>query len=71
MEKKGGMIVDQDLLRINLLKLLNFGMKLNSIAERVDITAIDLSRFKNGQIYLKRENAERLSNFLEKIKIPE
>lgn len=65
------MIVDQDLLRINLLKLLNFGMKLNSIAERVEITAIDLSRFKNGQIYLKRENAERLSSFLDEIKIPD
>ena len=54
--------MDQDLIRIHLIKILSLGMKLSAIAERTKINAIDLSRFKNGQIYLKKDNAERLHN---------
>ena len=50
---------------------LSLGMKLSAIAERTKINAIDLSRFKNGQIYLKKDNAERLHNYLKKVNIPE
>lgn len=63
--------MDQDLIRIHLIKILSLGMKLSAIAERTRINAIDLSRFKNGQIYLKKDNAERLNNYLEKVNIPE
>ncbi len=63
--------MDQDLIRIHLIKILSLGMKLSAIAERTKINAIDLSRFKNGQIYLKKDNAERLNNYLEKVNIPE
>ena len=48
--------MDQDLIRIHLIKILSLGMKLSAIAERTKINAIDLSRFKNGQIYLKKVN---------------
>ena len=61
--------MDQDLIRIHLIKILSLGMKLSAIAERTKIN--DLSRFKNGQIYLKKDNAERLNNYLEKVNIPE
>ena len=40
--------MDQDLIRIHLIKILSLGMKLSAIAERTKINAIDLSRFKNG-----------------------
>ena len=35
--------MDQDLIRIHLIKILSLGMKLSAIAERTKINAIDLS----------------------------
>lgn len=63
--------MNQDLLRIDLIKLVNFGMKLNSIAKKVNINDGELSSFKNGFKYLKKDDAERLNNLLEQISIPE
>lgn len=62
--------MNQDLLRIELIKLIDFGMKLNSIAKKVNIDATELSEFKNGFRYLKRDNAERLDALLKQISIP-
>lgn len=63
--------MNQDLLRIDLIKLVSFGMKLNSIAQKVNIKDSELSSFKNGFKYLKKDDAERLSNLLGQISIPE
>lgn len=63
--------MDQDLLRIDLIRLVNFGMKLKSIAQKVNINDRELSSFKNGFKYLKKDDAERLNNLLEQISIPE
>lgn len=63
--------MNQDLLRIDLIKLVNFGMKLNSIAQKVNINDSELSSFKNGFKYLKRDDAERLDMLLKQISIPE
>lgn len=63
--------MNQDLLRIDLIKLVSFGMKLNSIAQKVNINDRELSSFKNGFKYLKKDDAERLNNLLEQISIPE
>lgn len=63
--------MNQDLLRIDLIKLVSFGMKLNSIAQKANINDKELSSFKNGFKYLKKDDAERLSNLLEQISIPE
>lgn len=63
--------MNQDALRLQLINLLDFGMKLGAIAKNINISTIDLSRFKNGHIYLTRENAEKLERFLGEINIPE
>ena len=63
--------MDQDLLRINLIKLVDFGMKLNAIAKKANISDKELSSFKTGFKYLKRDDAERLSMLLEQISVPE
>lgn len=70
-EKGKEYYMNQDLLRIDLIKLVNFGMKLNSIAQKVNINDSELSSFKNGFKYLKRDDAERLDMLLKQISIPE
>ena len=63
--------MNQDLLRIQLIKLINFGMKLNSIAKKAKISDGELSSFKTGFKYLKKDDAERLDMLLKQISIPE
>lgn len=63
--------MDQDLLRIDLIKLVSFGMKLNAIAKKANISDNELSSFKNGFKYLKKDDAERLDELLKQISIPE
>lgn len=46
-------------------------MKLNSIAQKVNINDSELSSFKNGFKYLKRDDAERLDALLKQIQVPE
>lgn len=70
-EKGKEYYMNQDLLRIDLIKLVNFGMKLNSIAQKVNINDSELSSFKNGFKYLKKDDAERLDMLLKQISIPE
>jgi len=62
--------MNQDLLRIELIKLVDFGIKLNSIAKKANINDSELSAFKNGFKYLKKEGAERLYNLLKQISVP-
>lgn len=62
--------MNQDLLRIDLIRLLDFGMKLNSIAKKVNISDNELSSFKTGFKYLKKDDAERLDALLKQISIP-
>jgi len=63
--------MNQDLLRIEMIKLVDFGMKLNSIAKKANISDNELSLFKNGFKYLKKDDAERLDALLKQIQIPE
>ena len=62
--------MNQDLLRIELIKLFDFGMKLNSIAKKANINSTELSEYKNGFKYLKKEEAERLDCLLKQISVP-
>lgn len=62
--------MNQDLLRIELIKLVNFGMRLNSIAKKANINDNELSLYKNGFKYLKKDDAERLDALLKQISIP-
>jgi len=41
-----------------------------SISKATNISKIDLSRFKNGQIYLVESDLEKLKRFLDQINIP-
>lgn len=60
----------QEELRNKLATTISSGLSAVSISRATNISRIDLSRFKNGQIYLTMENAEKLKRFLEQIKIP-
>ena len=62
--------MNQDLLRIKLLNLIDFGMKLNSISKKAQISDSELSSFKTGFKYLKKDDAERLDALLKQISIP-
>jgi hypothetical protein len=62
--------MNQDLLRIELLRLIDFGMKLNSLAKKANINDRELSAFKTGFKYLKKDDAERLDALLKQISIP-
>lgn len=62
--------MNQDLLRIELLRLIDFGMKLNSIAKKANINDSELYSFKTGFKYLKKDDAERLDALLKQISIP-
>lgn len=44
--------MNQDLLRIQLIRLINFGMKLNSIAKKAKISDSELSSFKIGRAHV-------------------
>lgn len=59
--------MDQDILRLQFAKVLDFGMKLGAVAKNINVNVMDLSRFKNGNAYLTRENAEKLESFLKRI----
>ena len=62
--------MNQDFLWIKLLNLIDFGMKLNSIAKKAQISDSELSSFKTGFKYLKKDDAERLDALLKQISIP-
>lgn len=62
--------MNQDILRMHLIDIVKFGMKLNAIAEKANVDEGDLSSFKNGHKYLKKENAEKLKALLDQIVIP-
>lgn len=63
--------MNQDILRNQFIDILQLGMKLGAIAKMSNVKPNDLSRFKNGHAYLKRECAERLQAYLEKVVIPQ
>lgn len=58
-------------LREKLSATIASGLSAASISRATNISKSDLSRFKNGQIYLTTYNAERLDAFLEQVSIPE
>ena len=54
----------------SLWQKVNFGMKLNSIAKKANINDNELSLYKNGFKYLKKDDAERLDALLKQISVP-
>lgn len=62
--------MDQDILRNHFIDILQSGMKLGAVAKATNVNPNDLSRFRNGHAYLKKDNAERLKEYLDNVMIP-
>ena len=62
---------NQKELRNKLSAIINSGLSAISISKATNISRIDLSRFKNGQIGLIESDAENLKKYLDKVVIPE
>lgn len=60
----------QEELRNKLSATITSGLSASAIAKATDMTTIDLSRFKNGQICLIEPVADRLQSYLDKVVIP-
>lgn len=63
-------MVNQEKLRNRLSAIVSSGLSAASISKVTNISRIDLSRFKNGQIYLIDSDAENLVKYLELVRIP-
>lgn len=61
----------QEELRNKLSATIISGLSAAAIAKATDMTTIDLSRFKNGQICLIEPVADRLQVYLDKVVIPQ
>ena len=66
---RGG-CMNQDALRKKLSEIIELGLSASSISKATNISRIDLSRFKNGQICLNSFNAKCLEKYLDKVCIP-
>ena len=63
--------MDQELLRKKLNKVIASGLVAKAISKRTDITTDVLSKFKNGYVCLRLDDANRLQSYLDNVKIPE
>ena len=61
----------QEELRSRLSDIIALGLSAVAVSKATNISKIDLSRFKNGQINLIDSDIEKLQKYLEQIKIPE
>lgn len=65
-----GGLMKQEEIREKLSAVVSSGLSANSISKVTNISNIDLSRFKNGQIYLIDSDLKKLNSYLEQVKIP-
>ena len=69
--EKGDGTVFQEKLKNKFISIIQAGLSAKSIAEYTGIDYRDLSRFKNGHIYLCESDAEHLEEYLDKVVIPQ
>lgn len=62
--------MNQEELREKLSEVVSSGLSANSISKVINISRVDLSRFKNGQINLIDSDSANLERFLEQVNIP-
>lgn len=67
----GIMYQEQEDLRNKLSAIISNGLSASAIAKATNITTIDISRFKNGQICLIEPVADRLKTYLDRVVIPD
>lgn len=63
--------MNQDDLRVKLNAIVSKGLVAKAIADKVEISPDNFSRFRNGHICLCQKDAERLEAFLDKVVIPD
>lgn len=63
--------MDQDILRERLNKVIASGLVATAISTRTGITTDVLSRFKNGFVCLRENDANSLKNYLDKVVLPD
>lgn len=61
----------QEKLKSKFISVVQAGLSAKSIAEYTGVDYKDLSRFKNGHIYLCESDAKRLEKYLDKVVIPQ
>lgn len=61
----------QEELKNKFISIVQAGLSAKSIAQYTDIDYKDLSRFKNGHIYLCESDAKRLEKYLDDVVIPQ
>ena len=65
------MSINNDSVRKKLIEITNQGLMLKAIALNVGIDVNDLSRFKGGMECLEQSDVEILSEYLNKVNIPQ
>ena len=65
------MSINNDSVRKKLIEITNQGLMLKAIALNVGIDVNDLSRFKGGMECLEQSDVEILSEYLNKVHIPQ
>lgn len=63
--------INQDLLRDRLNHVIASGLVARAISVRAGITTDVLSRFKNGLVCLRENDASRLKAYLDKVSLPD
>lgn len=62
---------NQDSLREKLNHVIGSGLVARAISVRTGITTDVLSRFKNGLVCLREDDANSLKNYLDKVSLPD
>ena len=63
--------MNQDSLRERLNHVIASGLVAKAISARTGITTDVLSRFKNGYVCLREDDASRLESYLDKVVLPD
>lgn len=62
--------MEQEELRENLLHILKLGLNAKSISAHTNIAYDSLAKFRQGRVYLCRNDAEKLKKYLLMVHIP-
>lgn len=62
--------MNQETLREKLNQVINSGLIARAISDKTSIATDVLSRFKNGRVCLREEDAAALESYLDKVVIP-
>jgi len=61
---------DQEKIREQLLCIVSAGLNAKAIAKKTNITYDTLAKYKQGKLYLRPDDAQKLKSYLDKVVIP-